>query len=48
MKALLTGAKGMLAAEVIRTAPAGVELVLTDIEELDITDPDAVAALCRA
>lgn len=38
----------MLAAEVIRTAPAGVELVLTDIEELDITDPDAVAALCRA
>jgi dTDP-4-dehydrorhamnose reductase len=47
MQVLLTGARGMLAAEVIALAPPDAALVLTDIEELDITDASAVEDFCR-
>ena len=49
MRILLTGALGMLAADVKRQKPADVELIETDLEELDITDPGAVEAFrsCR-
>ncbi len=46
MNVLLTGAKGMLAADVKITAPESVSLIETDLEELDITDADAVLAFC--
>ena len=42
MRVLLTGSKGMLAADVKRLRPSGVDLVETDLEELDITDAHAV------
>jgi dTDP-4-dehydrorhamnose reductase len=38
----------MLAADVKRQKPAGVELIETDLEELDITDPGAVEAFFRS
>ena len=47
MTVLLTGAKGMLAADVMRKMPAGLTIIETDIEELDITDVAAVSALCK-
>ncbi len=46
MRILLTGARGMLAADLIRQKPAGVDLIETDLEELDITDPEAVERFC--
>ena len=47
-RVLLTGAKGMLAADVIAAAPAGTRLIETDVEELDITDDAAVGACLDA
>jgi dTDP-4-dehydrorhamnose reductase len=47
MTVLLTGAKGMLAADVLRLMPAETTIIETDIEELDITDVDAVMAFCK-
>jgi len=46
MRILLTGARGMLAADLIRGKPAGADLIETDLEELDITDLRAVERLC--
>jgi dTDP-4-dehydrorhamnose reductase len=48
MRLLLTGALGMLAADVKRRRPAGVELIETDLGELDITDGGAVEAFFDA
>jgi len=44
MKALITGAKGQLGWSLQRTAPAGAELLCTDVAELDICDTKAVDA----
>ncbi len=45
MRLLVTGAKGMLAYDVLRVAEqAGHELLAIDLPELDITDADAVLA----
>ena len=38
MKVLITGAKGQLGSELQASCPANVELILTDAQELDITD----------
>lgn len=38
MKVLITGARGQLGTELITTAPAGVQLIATDVANLDITD----------
>ena len=46
MKILLTGANGMLAADVKITKPEHVSLIETDVEELDITNIDAVDNFC--
>ena len=46
MKILLTGANGMLAADVKITKPVDSTIIETDIEELDITNPDAVNNFC--
>ncbi len=46
MKILLTGANGMLAADVKITKPDSVSLIETDVDELDITDIDAVDNFC--
>lgn len=46
MNVLLTGAKGMLASDVKAVAPATVTLLETDVEELDITNRDAVTRFC--
>lgn len=43
MNVLLTGANGMLAADVKQRKPAHVSLIETDVGELDITDRAAVA-----
>ena len=43
---LLTGAKGMLAADVKNTKPKHVTLIETDVEELDITNSTAVDNFC--
>ncbi len=43
-KVLITGANGQLGYELPRTAPNGYECILTDVNELDITDSDAVSA----
>lgn len=49
MKILITGAKGQVGRELaLQGPPLDFEPVLTDIEELDITDPAAVAACIRA
>lgn len=42
MKILITGAKGMLAKEVIEKFQKGNELILTDVKDLDITNEQAV------
>ena len=42
MKILITGAKGMLAKEVIEKFQKENELILTDVENLDITNEQAV------
>jgi len=47
MKILLTGANGMLAADVIITKPDNVTLIETDVDELDITNSDAVNDFCK-
>ena len=44
MKALITGAKGQLGRGLQATAPAGATLICVDVDELDITDSDAVNA----
>ena len=47
MKILLTGANGMLAADVKITKPVDSTIIETDVEELDITNPDAVNDFCN-
>ena len=47
MKILLTGANGMLAADVKITKPETVSLIETDVDELDITNANAVDNFCR-
>ena len=47
MKILLTGANGMLAADVKITKPKHVSLIETDVEELDITSIEAVDTFCN-
>jgi dTDP-4-dehydrorhamnose reductase len=42
MKVLITGSKGQLGYELLRTAPADAEVVGVDIDELDIRREDAV------
>ncbi|MCH8993321.1 MAG: dTDP-4-dehydrorhamnose reductase, partial [Acidobacteria bacterium] len=42
MRVLLLGAGGMLARDLIREAPGGHDIVGRDIDDFDITDPDAV------
>ena len=44
MKALITGANGQLGWSLQQTAPAGAELICTDVAELDICDAAAVDA----
>jgi len=48
MRILLAGSRGMLAADVKRQKPEGAELIETDLEELDITDADAVRSFVGA
>jgi len=43
MKILITGANGQVGRALQATAPAGAELVSTDVDQLDICNPDAVA-----
>ena len=47
MKILLTGANGMLAADVKITKPNSVSLIETDVDELDITNANAVDNFCK-
>ena len=47
MKILLTGANGMLAADVKITKPENVSLIETDVDELDITNANAVDNFCE-
>ena len=42
MRVLLLGANGMLARDLIREAPGAHDIVGRDIDDFDITDPDAV------
>ena len=46
MKILLTGANGMLANDVKFTKPSDVQLIETDVDELDITNINAVENFC--
>jgi dTDP-4-dehydrorhamnose reductase len=49
MKILLTGAKGMLGRDLVPVLEGeGHEVTATDIEELDITDPDQIKEVVRA
>jgi len=48
MKVLITGARGQLGHALQETAPAEAALIVTDVEELDICDAAAVAALVEA
>ena len=41
MKVLLTGAGGQLGQALIASAPAGIELVTTSRQQLDLADPEA-------
>jgi len=43
MKVLITGANGQVGRALQATAPAGAELLPTDVDQLDICNPDAVA-----
>jgi len=43
MRVLITGANGQVGRALQATAPAGAELVSTDVDQLDICNPDAVA-----
>lgn len=45
MKALITGANGQLGTALRRSVPEGMTATAVDFAELDITDPDAVAAM---
>ncbi|WP_120077431.1 dTDP-4-dehydrorhamnose reductase [Aurantiacibacter odishensis] len=47
MKVLITGAKGQLGRGLISTAPEGTELHPVDIDDCDLSDADAIAALVR-
>jgi dTDP-4-dehydrorhamnose reductase len=42
---LLTGGSGQVGTEIIRLAPAGLNIVAPGRAELDLSDPDAIAAL---
>lgn len=42
---LLTGGSGQVGTEVIRLAPAGLNIVAPGRDQLDLADPDAIAAL---
>ena len=42
MKILITGSNGMLAKEIREKFSQGNEIILTDVEELDITNEEAV------
>jgi dTDP-4-dehydrorhamnose reductase len=44
VKVLVTGGGGQVGRALVRTAPPGVELVLTDRASLDLADPRAIAA----
>jgi dTDP-4-dehydrorhamnose reductase len=44
MRILLTGAEGQLGSTLQEPAPAGTELLATDVHNLDLCDPQAVAA----
>jgi dTDP-4-dehydrorhamnose reductase len=44
MRILITGSKGQLGYELLRTRPEGYEIIAVDIEELDITDWAHVSA----
>jgi len=46
-KVLLTGRDGQLGQELVITAPAGVELIITGRAELDLADAAACAAAVR-
>ena len=46
-KVLLTGRDGQLGQELVATAPAGVELIITGRSELDLADAEACAAAVR-
>lgn len=48
MKALVFGARGMLGSELVRSAPAGVEVVPIARDVCDVTQRDQVASLVRA
>ena len=43
MKVLLVGAGGMLATDLVKTKPAGVELDARDLHRLDVTSADSIA-----
>ena len=47
MKVLITGANGQLGRGLIASAPAHAQLHCVDIEECDLTDSEAIAALVR-
>lgn len=47
MKVIIIGSKGLLAHWLARFAPAGLDLTLWDIEEFDLTRPEAMARLLR-
>ena len=42
---LLTGGSGQVGTEIIRQAPAGMEIVAPGRAELDLSNPDAIADL---
>ena len=44
MKVLLTGAGGQLGQALIASAPAGIELVTTSRQQLDLADPEACSS----
>lgn len=44
MKVLLTGASGQLGQALIASAPAGIELVTTSRQQLDLADPEACSS----
>lgn len=48
MRILITGAQGQLGTALERSAPSGVEIELSDLADLDLTNSDAVHARVRA
>jgi dTDP-4-dehydrorhamnose reductase len=45
VKVLITGAKGQLGRGLVAAAPSNTQLHAVDVDECDLTDPDAIAAL---